>query len=554
MFPHSSTLAKSIDSKWYDWMNKYFLILIHLFFFNQDSYSEIKKRILESGDTQCNLLILGGGYSASGNEVSLESNVRYLHRQKNEIGLSNFKTRTLFSDGVDSARDIKYRDPSFSVPETNLLLAEIFGSTRGIYNQYRNNRLQAEGMSSIKEFNDWLKDVNASSKRTSNLIYFTGHGGKGEKKTPYNTTAYLWNNYKFRVSDFTKKLDSLPSDQTFILVMVQCYSGGFANYIFREGDSKKGLHPQVRAGFFATVHDRVAAGCTPDIRDENYQEYSTHFWEALSGESRIGKKIQKPDFNGDGSTSLTEAHAYVVIHSNTIDIPIKTTDVFLRRFSSFEPPKEENPVTDLIKNAKDLLSGTASNSSKQEIIDNHWLLKTDPISKILVKASPDSKAIIKALAQRLSLHSEKLFQETENKIEGIKKERDELAKTKKEKDDLKKKIKGKIKARLLKKWPELANIQHPAVDALKKSDESTKLITLANQDNEWSDYKKRREESLKIENQRFILEKRQVLAMRLTHEIENVVLKDALPKINSSDIIERFNLIEELETTIFSKP
>ena len=64
-------------------------------------------------------------------------------------------------------------------------------------------------MSSIKEFDDWLKDVNASSKRTSNLIYFTGHGGKEKKKTPQNTTAYLWNNYKFRVSDFTKKLDTL---------------------------------------------------------------------------------------------------------------------------------------------------------------------------------------------------------------------------------------------------------------------------------------------------------------------------------------------------------
>jgi hypothetical protein len=535
-------------------MNYHFLILILLFFYNLDSYSEIQKRVSESEDQQFNLLIWGGGYSASGNEVSLESNVRYLLRQKDEIGLSKFRTKTLFSDGLDAARDIKYRDPSFTVPETNLILAEIFGSTRGIYNQYRNNQLKADGASSIKGFDKWLKDVNSSSKRTSNLIYFTGHGGKGEKKTPYNTTAYLWNNYKFRVSEFTKKLDSLPSEQTFILVMVQCYSGGFANYIFREGDSKKGLHPQVRAGFFATVHDRVAAGCTPDIREENYQEYSTHFWEALCGESRIGKKIQKPDFNGDGSTSLTEAHAYVVIHSNTIDIPIKTSDVFLRRFSSFEPPKEENPVTDLIRNAKDLLSGTDSNFSKQEIIDNHWLLKTDPISKILVKASPESNAIIKALAQRLSLHSEKLFQETEDKIKEIKKRREELAKAKKEKDDQKKKLKDNIKTRLLKKWPELANIHHPSVDSLKQPKDSSKLITLSNQDNQWSDYKKRKEESAQIENERFKLEKTQVLAMRLTHEIENVVLRVALPKINSSDIIERYNLIEELEKTIFSKP
>jgi hypothetical protein len=535
-------------------MNHHFLILILLFFYNLDSYSEIQKRVSKSEDQQFNLLILGGGYSASGNEVSLESNVRYLLRQKDGIGLSKFRTKTLFSDGLDAARDIKYRDPSFTVPETNLILAEIFGSTRGIYNQYRNNQLKADGASSIKGFDKWLKDVNSSSKRTSNLIYFTGHGGKGEKKTPYNTTAYLWNNYKFRVSEFTKKLDSLPSEQTFILVMVQCYSGGFANYIFREGDSKKGLHPQVRAGFFATVHDRVAAGCTPDIREENYQEYSTHFWEALCGESRIGKKIQKPDFNGDGSTSLTEAHAYVVIHSNTIDIPIKTSDVFLRKFSSFDPPQEEDALGKIIKNAKDLLSGTDSNISDREVPPKDWVFRKDPISKILLSASPESKVIIQTLAKRLTIQGEKLFEKAENKIKEIKKRREELAKAKKEKDDQKKKLKDKIKTRLVKEWPELANIHHPSVDSLKQSKDSFKLITLSNQDNEWSDYKMRREESAQIENERFKLEKTQVLAMRLTYEIENVVLRVALPKINSQDIIERYTLIEELEKTIFRQP
>jgi hypothetical protein len=64
----------------------------------------------------------------------------------------------------------------------------------------------------------------------------------------------------------------------------------------------------------------------------------------------------------------------------------------------------------------------------------------------------------------------------------------------------------------------------------------------------------RREESAQIENERFKLEKTQVLAMRLTYEIENVVLRVALPKINSQDIIERYTLIEELEKTIFRQP
>ena len=546
-------------------MNGFYLILSLLFFlcFSQDSKSEIKKREIEpkrnisatsgieSDEQNFNLLILGGGYSPSGNEVSLESNVKYLHRQKDKIGLSKFKTKTFFADGMASSRDIKYRNPTFTVPEPNLILAEIFGSTRGIFNQYRNNHLNADGASSIKEFDDWIKDLNSSSVQSSNLIYFTGHGGKGEKKTPNNTTAYLWNNYKFKVSEFTKKLDSLPSDQTFILVMVQCYSGGFADYIFREGDEKKGLHPQIRAGFFATVHDRVAAGCTPDIREENYQEYSTYFWEALCGESRIGKKIPKPDFDGDGKTSLTEAHAYVVIHSNTIDIPIKTSDMFLRSFSSFEPPQEESAIIGLENNAKEILSGRDSNSSKREFIQEEWLFRTDPISEILLSASPESKAIIQALARKLSLQDENLFENAEDKIKEIKKRREELAKAKKAKDEQKKKLKNKIKTRLLKEWPELANMQHPKVDTLKKTGNSSKLITLSNQDNEWSDYKKRREESAQIENERFKLEKKQVLAMRLTHEIENVVLRVALPKISTKKVANHYSQIEKLEKTIF---
>ena len=546
-------------------MNGFFLILSLLFFlcFTQDSNSEIKKKKIEpkrnisatwgieSDEENFNLLILGGGYSPSGNEISLESNIKYLHRQKDKIGLSKFKTKTLFADGLAPSRDIKFRNPTFTVPETNLILAEIFGSTRGIYNQYRNNHLKADGASSIKEFDDWIKDLNSSSIQSSNLIYFTGHGGKGEKKTPNNTSAYLWNNYKFKVSEFTKKLDSLPSDQTFILIMVQCYSGGFADYIFREGDEKKGLHPQIRAGFFATVHDRVAAGCTPDIREENYQEYSTHFWEALCGESRIEKKIQKPDFNGDGSTSLTEAHAYVVIHSNTIDIPIKTSDVFLRRFSSFEPPQEESDINGLIKNAKDLSSGKDSNSSKREVLQEKWLFRTDPISEILLSASTESKAIIQALARKLSLQDEKLFEKAEDKIKEIKKRREELAKAKKEKDEQKKKLKNKIRTRLLNEWPELSNMQHPKVDTLKQTGNSSRLITLSNQDNEWSNYKKRTEESVQIGNERFKLEKKQVLAMRLTHEIENVVLRVALPKISSKKVLHRFSQIEKLEKTIF---
>ena len=52
---------------------------------------------------------------------------------------------------------------------------------------------------------------------------------------------YLWQDKNLRVSEFVKELDKLPTEVPVTVVMVQCYSGGFANIIFNEGDANKGL-------------------------------------------------------------------------------------------------------------------------------------------------------------------------------------------------------------------------------------------------------------------------------------------------------------------------
>ena len=226
-------------------------------------------------------LILGGGYSPSGNQVSLEKNVLYFRRVLGELDLLKAPRHLFFADGRDKGRDLQFMDPAFEIPEVNRALAELLGSTKGIANQYRSNGLAPNGPSSLAGIDKWLNQTGSKLKKDDQLlIYFTGHGGKGDKKYPHNTTVYLWNNQKVKMSDFTKRLDKLPVDTPVVMVMVQCYSGGFANVIFKDGDPKKGMAEHSRAGFFATVHNRVAAGCTPDIREENYQEYSTNFWEA----------------------------------------------------------------------------------------------------------------------------------------------------------------------------------------------------------------------------------------------------------------------------------
>ena len=509
-----------------------------------------------------NLLVFGGGYSPSGNQVSLESNVKYFRRIRSSMGLGEAAMKTYFADGKSKDRDLQFFDPSFQVPEINLIMAELLGSSRGIANQYRDNDLQADDSSSIGAIDKWIGMRTKQGGKQTNLIYFTGHGGKGDKKTPHNTTAYLWNNSRLKVSDLVKKLDKLPMEQPCIFVMVQCYSGGFANVIFKEGDPKKGLSDHPRAGFFATVKDRVAAGCTPDIREKNYFEYSTRFWEALCGESRIGKKTAKPDLNKDGKTSLAEAHAYVVLRSDTIDLPIKTSDVFLRHFSTLTPPKES--AKDLNKtisketptNAnKEKHSNSNTNITKQKsnACDPNELFcsVSDHLKGLLKGTEKESRFVINGLSRRLNLTSTNRHEEAKKLIESLKKKRSALSEQKKKHDEERGKIKKALSLEIRKKWPELRSSYHPTVQSLYREPQSNEVMKIVDNNNSWSRYKSLTEKSKGLEKERFLIEKKEVLAMRLIRELETVVLVKNLALVNPPHIEGSYEKLKALENTVF---
>ena len=90
-------------------MNRHFLILITLLsiqfqkvFPSEVTENKIEHSLLtkagkttQNSSANCNILIWGGGYSPSGNQVSLESNVRYFLRVRDKMGLTGFQTRIL---------------------------------------------------------------------------------------------------------------------------------------------------------------------------------------------------------------------------------------------------------------------------------------------------------------------------------------------------------------------------------------------------------------------------------------------------------------------------
>ena len=62
--------------------------------------------------------------------------------------------------------------------------------------------------------------------------------------------------------------------------MVQCYSGAFGNLLFQGGDPAAEAVDHDIAGFFATVKEKMAAGCTPAVDERDYKDFSSYFFAA----------------------------------------------------------------------------------------------------------------------------------------------------------------------------------------------------------------------------------------------------------------------------------
>ncbi|MBI1372342.1 MAG: hypothetical protein GC159_06220 [Phycisphaera sp.] len=473
-----------------------------------------------SADARADLhvLTIGGGYSPTGNQVSLEKNVQYFRRVLEDKHLADVPQHLLFADGDDPARDVVFTDPEHPAPRVVELMADLFGSTNHLSDSYRSHELSGvDGPSSVETIDKWFNDV--GSKLTPNdrlLIYFTGHGGKTVKKDTENTKMYLWNNTHLTVSDFVARLDKLDPKVPVTMVMVQCFSGGFANVIFKEGDPKKGLDDHKRCGFFATVATRTAAGCTPDINEANYHEYSSYFWAALAGFDRLGHRLEMtPDFNHDGRICYDEAHGYALLTSSTIDISVKTSDAFLRTFSKLKQPKK----------AEDAIEG---------------LMTLDvPFERVLEAAGPTDRAVLEGLSATLELKGPDRVADAGDKADDIEEQRRTLSKDygklKRERDGLGQRIVAELK----KRWPEMNNMWHPEVARLirEQPDEVLKVIESTGQLKRFDELGEKMES---IETQRLDLEKQWVKTQRFLRVTENVVLAANLPRVATQEIQDRY--------------
>lgn len=497
------------------------------------------------------ILTIGGGYAPEGNQASLEANVIFFQEVTSHTHPQGVSHRIHFADGFDPGDDLQeLQKPSGPASPAITLLEEIFsppGSASGEI-IYRNHRVPAiSGSNRLNDVRKGFDVVKGQLKQGDRLIvYVTAHGGSAKGDEPYDTSISCWGHRELTMREFSSWLDSLPESVPVVLVMAQCYCGGFAHTMFYEGDREQGLAVNVRTGFFAQRHDLPAAGCRPDVGDD--EEYSSYFWGALIGHSRSGKPLDGADCDGDGHVSLAEAHAHAVVASETIDIPLCGSDALLREASRI-------PRYDL----KPMESEDADSTDEQDSESDEGLAyMTGTLGELSRQASPTQRHIIAALCEQLSLGLDEdvsvVFDEYDqaqrdyrNARRGSSGRRGRGGRSGRGGFSMRR----ELRAAILDRWPELAD---PAAWA--------KSETLARKAGEtfiaevkampgYEALTRSRDEQLAARRRILAAEMREVRLQRLIHTLESVVLAQNLKKVAAPDMIKRYEEMLRLEETFF---
>ncbi len=539
-------------------MTKTFVVLrpFHRFIFSDQLRHLVCGLVILAGYSQSlcatdYFLTIGGGYNPEGNQASLEANVVFFQQVLDEKHRGSRLHDIFFADGYDTAPDLQVlssKSPGKTSQAFDLLASLHRGGDRETV-EYRNHRVPkisgaidpALVRSSLQKF------VKGAQRQDRLIIYVTAHGSAGSDDDPYNTTIDCWNGKKITARQFTRWLDELPPEVPVVMVMAQCYCGGFARTVFNEMDSSKGLSTHLRAGFFAQQHYLPAAGCRPDIKHD--EEFSSYFWGAMAGRSRNGVPIATCDINGDGEVSFAEAYAYAVTVGDTIDIPLRTSDVYLRTYSRL-PDDDQDRAKKESEVKSDSIAGTESADAARQSPLNLASVKGS-LQSLVDQAPPVSKRIVIELSKHLGFKLEDdcqaVFTAYDKHLQSVPQAPRRGGRGRG----------GAGRRSLLQeiseKWPELGDDQHWEESALLKAENQEKLLAELKELPSWKSYDERRQQAQESARKTEQHELRDVKFRRLIKGMEIIVLEKNLPLVATPEIVQRYRQLIDLEESSFRR-
>jgi hypothetical protein len=274
--------------------------------------------------------LIGGGAGIDSAQSQIESNVRWLEELLLERGID---VNTYFALGDEPGKDVAYWDAAAREASDSTLepLARIFATPVEAHLAFRRHDLQTLRGPTLK--NDLVRaltaDLESHTAGDDVLVVYNGHGGLDEDDVSRNYLR-LWGEQRLHVEELDAMLDALPEDTTTRFVMTQCYSGAFHSLVYEDPLDPERLEGG-RCGFMSESALELAEGCGLGVDEDEYRDYSTYFFAALSAETRLGEPIDERvvDRDGDGRASFREAHLYALATAHSADLPRATSEEYL---------------------------------------------------------------------------------------------------------------------------------------------------------------------------------------------------------------------------------
>ncbi len=277
--------------------------------------------------------IVGGGPYPTSSQAQIEFNVNWVIQVLNGSAGAR-QLHVYYTDGSAASRDVVLWQPPRESKETLQPLARVFGEEGPNGERYYSHRVpNVLGGTEAAELKARLeKEFSELRSGDRVLLIYNGHGLQ-DHGDPAGNTLRLWNDTRLSVREMDQIMSRIDPGIPVRFIFTQCFSGGFARLMHPQARDTLALGEVNRCGFFAESENRESEGCSASIKVGDYRDYSTYFFAAIQGRTRLGEAITaNPDRNGDNVVSLHEAHLFALSQAHNADLPRATSEVFLERW------------------------------------------------------------------------------------------------------------------------------------------------------------------------------------------------------------------------------
>jgi thiol-disulfide isomerase/thioredoxin len=255
-------------------------------------------------------LLVNGGADRARNYQSHVLHLEQLLAVLRAAGVPPERITVLASDGTDPAPDLAVREQE---PEHAFwLIAQTpVGAALAPPVVYANTVLDGVRVERATRdaLNAWFANAAHTLRAGDTLLFYVTDHGSRDPAGSGDSRITLWGaDEAVSVHELRDLLARLDPAVRVVMLMSQCYSGGFAS-LRRPPDPG---HPGGVCGYFSSTADRPAYGCYPENRGRNNVGHSFHFIAALARDP-----------------SFVHAHDELLAADRTPDVPLRTSDLYL---------------------------------------------------------------------------------------------------------------------------------------------------------------------------------------------------------------------------------